>query len=124
MEKAPKLHSKITILIVSTLLNPFPGDLLLAQNLADTGRRKKMVYPILFGLFFNFVTTRLLEKLPIPFFVSYFLSSLVGGLILVTIVWNENMEKGLEYKSKSPLGPLSMVVLIYGMFIVIYFVKR
>jgi len=117
MEEAIKLHSKPTILIVSALLNPFVGGLLLAQNLGESGRRGKRAYPIIFGLLYNFITSRVLDTIPLPILPKYLLLNLIGGVILITIVWNENMEKGLSYKAKSPLWPFSLIVLLWGMVI-------
>lgn len=70
MEKNIKLHSKLTLLLVSTFLN------------------------------------------------------LIGGVILITIVWKENMDKTISYKPKSPFWPLSLVVILWGMMVTFIYLKK
>jgi len=111
-----KLHSKVVLLTVSFLLNPFFGGILLAQNLINTGRRQKMGYPLLFGGVFNLMTSFIIRQFSLPVFWTYFAFNLIGGLILISFVWNENMEKGIPFKAKKPFWPLAIVVLVWTVF--------
>ena len=97
------------IVIVSTLIGPFFGGILLAQNLARIGRRNKMIFPLLFGGLYNLITSRLISHFNLPVVYANPPLCLFGGIILITIIWNQYMGAGVHYRSRSLILPIVMV---------------
>ena len=120
----PLFHGKVAIFVFTTLLSAFFGSLLYSQNLKEIGRRKDIPPTIIFGLIWNFLSSKLLTELSVTnTMIRLFIPNLLAGLLLITVFWNYHFKGVEDYKTRTIWIPLIIFILVYGLFIILNIVR-
>lgn len=120
IETKPKLYTKTAILVFSTLLTTFFGSLLFAQNIKEAGRKKEILNIVLFGIFWNIIQMKILEKFfHINILIHFFVNAL-GGLVLTIPFWNYYLKEIIDFNRKKIWAPLFVVVIFVGGFLILF----
>ncbi|MEO6884576.1 MAG: hypothetical protein ABI199_11205 [Bacteroidia bacterium] len=103
-----ELFSEWTVFGFALFFSPLFGAILLAYNMRKIGKSNKIIFPILFGLFYS-IGENLLQQQISNTAASYIVSviaTLVGAIIIKELFWKLYIGKSAAYTKKSNLVPI------------------
>jgi hypothetical protein len=120
----PKLFAKPVILAFSILLSTFFGAILFAQNLKEIGRKNEILKVILFAIIWNLLVLRTSGRLVTNPILSYVITNILGGAILIFPYWTYYFKEIKDYEKRKIWGPLIVVLAIAGAFTALVLLKK
>lgn len=114
-EERPKLYNQATIVIFSILLSTFFGGIIYSQNLSEIDNRKQITPVLAFCIIWNIVFFKFAHRYTDNFILTFILPNIMGGLILSIFFWKHHFGN-LDFKVRNIWMPLTIVLLIYGLF--------
>ena len=114
-EERPKLYNQATILIFSILLSTIFGGIIYSQNLSEIDNRKQIAPVVGFCIIWNIVFFKLAHRYTDNFALTFLLPNMMGGLVLSIFFWKHHFGD-LNFKARNVWIPLTILLLIYGLF--------
>ncbi|WP_405564089.1 hypothetical protein [Polaribacter sp. Asnod6-C07] len=116
----PVLYSKNAIKGFSIFFSVIFGAVLMMYNLKLMDKPKARIQVLIFGILYTIAIYIIVNTIHIQFFLSLTLN-LFGASILTGLFWNKNLNKDLNYKSKSITKPLIISLIITSFIILLAF---
>lgn len=98
------------------------GSMIYSQNLRTLDAGDKFM-PILFAMVYNVLFQALSNKFNISELISYIPANLLGGTILVTVFWNQQIGK-IEFEPKPLWKSVLIVVAIMAILVLFLFLMN
>jgi hypothetical protein len=117
---APLLYSKVAIMTFSILFTVIFGSILLSFNIANTGKKLKVIG---FGLLLTILATVIGNLLPHSILYVYLINC-VGGYFLTSDFWNNNIGRETKYRSRPIWLPLIISILIAVLLLIVAVYKK
>ncbi len=115
----PRFYSKWTIAGLTLILSPFFGCILFSYNLREIGKERLSPYFIIAGMFWTFVFKKLTTDFIGDNIFQFFLSNIVGSLVLTFFLWDKFFIDYPTYEIKPVWKPLIVFVSICGALILL-----
>ena len=110
------LYNKATIFLTAALMNTFVSAIFYSMNLSRIGKKNQIPPVLIFGLFWNGLCLYLLPILKITnIYLKVFLPNLLGGLILISFLWDYQLKDVGKFRMRNPLIPIISVVTLWGL---------
>jgi hypothetical protein len=110
------LYNKATIFFTAALMNTFIGAIFYSMNLSRIGKKNQIPPILIFGLFWNGLCLYFLPILKITnIYLRIFLPNLLGGLILISFLWDYQLKNIGIFRMRSPIIPILTVVALWGL---------
>ena len=110
------LYNKATIFLTAAFMNTFVGAIFYSVNLSRIGKKNQIPPVMIFGLFWNGLCFYILPTLKITsVYIKIFLPNLLGGLILISFLWDYQLKGIGKFQMRNPLIPIITVVTLWGL---------
>jgi len=110
------LYNKATIFLTAAFMNPFVSAIFYSMNLSRIGKKDQIPPVLIFGLFWNGLCLYLLPILKITnIYLKIFLPNLLGGLILISFLWDYQLKDIEKFRMRNPLIPIITVITLWGL---------
>ena len=110
------LYNKATIFLTAALMNTFISTIFYSMNLSRIGKKKQIPPVLILGFFWNGLSLYFLPSLNITnIYLKVFLPNLLGGLILISFLWDYQLKDIGKFRMRNPLIPIITVVVLWGL---------
>jgi hypothetical protein len=110
------LYNKATIFFTAALMNTFISAIFYSLNLSRVDKKTQIPPVLIFGLFWNGLCFYLLPIFNITnIYLKVFVPNLLGGLILISFLWDYQLKDIEKYQMRSPLIPIISIAILWGL---------
>lgn len=124
MDNKPRLFTKLTIVIFSTLGTTFFGAVLYSTNLRETNKSKFIAPAIIFSIIFTYANNKLAQILQIPTAYLFLPIHLIGGLILAGPFWKYQIGDVNNFPKRKIWGPTIVLLVPIALYFVFFFYNK
>ncbi len=123
-ESAPLLYSRRAIYVWSVLFSVVFGAIMMALNLRELKKPEGIVptislsigYLAICIIIFDYLKSHVNTELPNGYIVS-----VLGGWLILALVWNKFIGKRVKYRERSVIVPTIIGVLIFAVVLIVLF---